>query len=86
MESFCQRFNIPLTRDQIKTVPYYRPAQDTPEMKYMRARRDALGGVLPSRRNDFESLKTPTLDSLAGQLKSSGKREISTMNYIFVNV
>ena len=78
MESFCQRFNIPLTRDQIKTVPYYRPAQDTPEMKYMRARRDALGGVLPSRRNDFESLKTPTLDSLAGQLKSSGKREIST--------
>jgi pyruvate dehydrogenase E1 component len=78
MLSFRDRFNIPLNDDQLKTVPYYRPHEDSPEMKYMRARRDSLGGVLPSRRADFEALETPVLEALASQLKSSGKREVST--------
>ena len=78
MMSFRDRFSIPLNDDQLKTVPYYRPHEDSPEMKYMRARRDSLGGVFPSRRADFTALDVPKLEALGGQLKSSGKREIST--------
>lgn len=78
MLAFRDRFNIPLTDEQVKQVPYYRPAEDTPEMKYMRAKRHALGGELPYRRATFKPLLTPALDIMAGQLKSSGKRKIST--------
>ena len=78
MKSFRDRFSIPLNDDQLKSVPYFRPHEDSPEMKYMRARRDSLGGAFPARRADFEALNTPELDALGGQLKSSGKREIST--------
>ena len=74
MKSFRDRFSIPLNDDQLKSVPYFRPHEDSPEMKYMRARRDSLGGVFPARRADFEALATPSLDALSGQLKSSGKR------------
>ncbi len=78
LQSFRDRFNIPLSDEQLKSVPYYRPHQDSPEMKYMRDRRTVLGGHFPARRADFEALETPRLERLSGQLKSSGKREIST--------
>ena len=47
-------------------------------MVYMRKRREALGGFIPSRKNDFDALEVPGLEALKSQLKSSGKREIST--------
>ncbi|MEH6650484.1 MAG: pyruvate dehydrogenase (acetyl-transferring), homodimeric type [Motiliproteus sp.] len=75
---FRDRFNIPLDDDQLKSTPYYRPAPDSPELKYMMGRREKLGGVYPQRRSDFEALEVPSLDALGGQLKSSGKRELST--------
>ena len=75
---FRDRFNIPLDDDQLKTTPYYRPAPDSPELKYMMGRREKLGGVYPQRRNDFEALEIPPLDDLGGQLKDSGKRTLST--------
>ncbi len=78
LRKFRDRFAIPLTDEQLEQVPYYRPASDSPEMKYMRKRREELGGMLPARRADFEALQAPTLDDLKGQLKGSGEREIST--------
>lgn len=76
--SFRDRFNIPLTDEQLKSVPYYRPAPDSPEMKYMNERRKSLGGYFPARRTDFEQLPAPELDMFSNQLKSSGKRKFST--------
>jgi len=78
LRKFRDRFAIPLTDEQLEQVPYYRPAPDSPEMKYMFKRRAELGGFLPARRADFEALTVPTLDDLKGQLKGSGEREIST--------
>ncbi|MCW9053985.1 MAG: pyruvate dehydrogenase (acetyl-transferring), homodimeric type [Motiliproteus sp.] len=75
---FRDRFNIPLDDEQLKTVPYYRPSPDSPELKYMMGRRQALGGCYPQRRSDFEALDIPSLDALGSQLKDSGKRELST--------
>ncbi|WP_424398992.1 pyruvate dehydrogenase (acetyl-transferring), homodimeric type [Motiliproteus coralliicola] len=75
---FRDRFSIPLDDDQLKTTPYYRPSPDSPELKYMMGRREKLGGMYPQRRNDFEALQIPSLEDLGGQLKDSGKRELST--------
>lgn len=78
LKDFRDRFNIPLSDDQLKEVPYYRPAPDSPEMKYMFERRKSLGGFYPVRRTEFEKLETPALTDFEGQLKDSGKRASST--------
>ena len=78
LKRFRDRFAIPLSDEDLKDVPYYKPAPDSPEMVYMCKRREQLGGFIPSRRADFDALDVPALDALKSQLKSSGKREIST--------
>jgi pyruvate dehydrogenase E1 component len=78
LKKFRDRFAIPIADDELKNVPYYRPAPDSPEMVYMLKRREQLGGLIPSRKADFDALEVPSLDELKSQLKSSGKREIST--------
>ncbi|GGO82615.1 pyruvate dehydrogenase E1 component [Marinobacterium nitratireducens] len=78
LKAFRDNFNIPLSDDQLKDVPYYRPSPESPEMKYMFERRKSLGGFYPTRRSEFEKLETPALDAFSGQLKSSGERELST--------
>ncbi len=76
--AFRDRFNIPLSNDQISEAPYYRPPDDSPELQYMKARREALGGALPARRQRCDALKVPDISTFDAQLKSSGEREIST--------
>lgn len=78
LKTFRDRFNIPITDDKLESVPYYRPAEDSLEMKYLRKRREALGGPVPARRSVAQELKIPSLDAFAGQLKSTNDREIST--------
>jgi len=78
LKNFRDRFGIPISDDELKSVPYYRPAPDSPEMVYMQKRRSALSGYLPSRDGEFEAMKVPALETFKGQLKSSGERQIST--------
>jgi pyruvate dehydrogenase E1 component len=78
LKAFRDRFDIPIGDDELKNVPYYRPPADSPEMRYMRERRAALGGPIPKRRAAMELLETPPLTAFGNQLKSSGTREIST--------
>jgi len=75
---FRDRFKIPVTDQQVKDLEYLRPADDSIEVKYMHARRKALGGYLPKRRDKSEKLQTPELGLFKKQLASSGDREIST--------
>jgi len=83
LKKFRDRFGVPISDEDLKSVPYYRPAEDSPEMVYMRKRREKLGGFLPARQADFEALKIPELDSFSAQLKTTGKREISsTMAFV----
>ena len=83
LKKFRDRFGVPISDEDLKSVPYYRPAEDSPEMVYMRKRREKLGGFLPARQADFEALKIPVLDSFGAQLKATGKREISsTMAFV----
>jgi len=78
LKHFRDRFAVPIPDSELAGLPYYRPAPDSPEMKYMHAQRKRLGGYLPSRKDDFEALETPTLEALKGQLKGTGERRIST--------
>jgi pyruvate dehydrogenase E1 component len=78
LRRFRDRFGIPITVEQLETVPYYRPAEDSPELTYMNRRRESLGGPLPARKSEFEAMDIPDLSVFDKQLASSGKREIST--------
>jgi pyruvate dehydrogenase E1 component len=78
VKAFRDRFNIPVADDKLDEVPFYHPGPDSAEVKYMKARREALGGALPQRRRKSESLPVPELAVFDRLLKSSGEREIST--------
>jgi pyruvate dehydrogenase E1 component len=78
LKTFRDRFNIPVSDDDIASVPYYRPADDSEEIRYLRERRKALGGYLPQRRTSAPPLQVPGLDAFAALLESTGDREIST--------
>lgn len=85
IRNFRDRFDIPVSDDDIENIPYYRPAEDSPEMQYMKARREALGGSLPARRPEREPLEIPPLSSFEALLKDSGERELST-TMVFVRM
>ena len=78
LKAFRDRFDIPISDQELENVPYYRPPPDSPEMRYMNERRQALGGIIPTRRAQMEALETPPLTAFGNHLKSSGTREIST--------
>ncbi len=78
LKEFRDRFNIPIPDDKIASAPYYKPAPDSPEMQYLHARRKALGGYLPNRRRNANSLPIPALDTFKALLGGSGEREMST--------
>jgi pyruvate dehydrogenase E1 component len=78
LRQFRDRFNIPLSDDELEDMPFYKPADDSPEMKYLMERRNALGGHLPIRYDDAETLSIPDLDTFKALLEGSGEREMST--------
>ncbi|KQU81672.1 MULTISPECIES: pyruvate dehydrogenase (acetyl-transferring), homodimeric type [unclassified Rhizobacter] len=80
VRAFRDRFNIPIPDDKLAEIPFYKPADDTPEMQYLHARRKALGGYLPHRRTKAdEQLKVPELETFKAVLEPTAEgREIST--------
>ncbi|MEW8621196.1 MAG: pyruvate dehydrogenase (acetyl-transferring), homodimeric type [Candidatus Thiodiazotropha endolucinida] len=78
LKAFRDRFNIPISDDQIGAAPFYKPPTDSPEMQYMHQRRQDLGGFLPQRRTKVEPLQVPALDEFKTLLEGSGDRDQST--------
>ncbi|MDO9115772.1 MAG: pyruvate dehydrogenase (acetyl-transferring), homodimeric type [Polaromonas sp.] len=80
IKAFRDRFNIPIPDSQLPDVPFYKPADDTPEMKYLHERRKALGGYLPHRRTKAdESFTAPSLETFKAVIEPTPEgREIST--------
>ncbi|RMX00411.1 pyruvate dehydrogenase (acetyl-transferring), homodimeric type [Allofranklinella schreckenbergeri] len=74
------RFGIPIPDSELDKLPYYKPADDTPEMKYLHERRKALGGYLPQRRTEStERFTVPSLETFKAILEPTAEgREIST--------
>ncbi len=78
MIAFKNRFNIPLSDEDAAAAKYYRPPEDSEEMRYLRERRKALGGYLPQRKPLAAPLEVPDLTLFEPLLKGSGEREMST--------
>ena len=78
LREFRSRFGIPIPEDRIDEAPFYRPPEDSPEMKHLVARREALGGFLPARRVRAEPLPTPGKEGFAELMEGSGEREVAT--------
>jgi pyruvate dehydrogenase E1 component len=74
------RFGIPIPDDKLHDVPFYKPADDAPEMKYLHERRKQLGGYLPQRRRKADdNLPVPELSAFQAMLDATAEgREIST--------
>jgi len=77
LRSFRDRFNIPVTDEQLPQLPFCRPAEDSQEMKYLRERMAAMGTV-PVRKPVAQPLQIPGLDAFEVLLKGTEEREIST--------
>jgi pyruvate dehydrogenase E1 component len=83
--AFRDRFELPLTDEQVRDAEYLKPPDDTAEMQYLRECREALGGFLPARRQKAGALPVPELDLFSSQLEGTGEREISTtMSFVRV--
>ncbi len=78
LKKFRDRFDLPLTDEQVENLSFYKPAADSPEMKYMTERRAAMGGFVPQRRRKGNELKIPELSAFENMLGATGEREIST--------
>ncbi|MAW42629.1 MAG: pyruvate dehydrogenase (acetyl-transferring), homodimeric type [Gammaproteobacteria bacterium TMED243] len=83
LKYFRDRFDVPLSDDQLQDVPYYRPAADSSEMQYLRQSRERLGGFMPRRLVDQETLTVPPLSAFKAQIGGTGEREVSsTMAFV----
>ena len=78
IKSFRDKFNIPVTDDEIESIPYVRPADDSPEIQYLKKTRESLGGPIPRRRNTSKILPLPNESAFAKLYEGTGERKIST--------
>jgi pyruvate dehydrogenase E1 component len=81
--AFRDRFALPLSDEDVIGLRFYRPVDDAPEMRYLHARRERLGGYLPVRKTEAARLPVPPRAAFAKILEGSGGREQSTtMQYV----
>jgi pyruvate dehydrogenase E1 component len=79
VKAFRDRFKLPVADADLEKLPYLTFPEGSPELNYMRERRMALGGYLPSRRATAEALPVPPLSAFDALLKAGGEgREFST--------
>ena len=81
--AFRNGFNLPLSDEQAASLAFYKPADDSPEMVYMRQRRQALGGAMPRRSSQAAAVPVPALAGYAGfALQANGKEMSTTMAFV----
>ena len=78
IKSFRDRFDIPVSDEDIEELPYVRPKEDSPEIKYLKETREKLGGPVPKRRALTETLKLKNKDTFKVLHEGSGDRKVST--------
>jgi len=83
--AFRDRFAVPLSNEDVQKLRFVKPPEDSAEMKYMHARRQALGGYLPARAPKGPPLPAPKIESVAKYLEGTHDREQST-TMIFVQL
>jgi pyruvate dehydrogenase E1 component len=83
LRAFRTRFNIPISDHDISKAPFYRPAEDSVEIKYLRERRESLGGYVPSRRSNGSPLKAVPSDLFEEfNTGTDGRKASTTMVFV----
>ncbi|HKO88983.1 MAG TPA: pyruvate dehydrogenase (acetyl-transferring), homodimeric type [Burkholderiales bacterium] len=83
IRAFRDRFNIPIPDDKLEELPFYMPPADSPEMQYLHARRQALGGYIPQRRPKAAVVpEVPALDVFDALLKANDREISTTMAFV----
>ncbi|MCH7770540.1 MAG: pyruvate dehydrogenase (acetyl-transferring), homodimeric type [Bacteroidetes bacterium] len=85
MKEFRSRFGIPISDEQIAKMPFFKPDENDAEMKYLKERREALGGFVPSRKTDIRPIKTPPESIFEEFYKGTDGREVSS-TMVFVRI
>jgi pyruvate dehydrogenase E1 component len=78
LKAFRDRFSLPISDEMVGNLQFYKPPLDGPEMTYLRARRAALGGCLPSRRRTADPVTVPDIESYAKFAVQADGKEMST--------
>ncbi len=78
LHHFRDRFNIPISDETLAEAPFYRPAEDSEEIKYLKARRNGLGGYVPYRSSNPPEFIMPDNEIFEESFAGSGTREIAT--------
>ncbi|OGT36324.1 MAG: pyruvate dehydrogenase (acetyl-transferring), homodimeric type [Gammaproteobacteria bacterium RBG_16_51_14] len=78
LKAFRDRFNIPISDAEVADAPFYKPADDSPEIQYVKERRKALGGYFCNNRVKAPALEIPPLSIHQKLLDGTGVRELST--------
>ncbi len=78
LREFRTRFGIPISDDEIAKAPFYRPAEDSPEIIYLKKRRKELGGYIPKRHVAAQPVHTPSEDLFKEFYEGTGERGVST--------
>ena len=76
--AIARNLGIPLDEEAIKQAQYFKPSETSPEIQYLKARRQELGGPLPERLSECEKIAPPPLASFDSLTKSGGNRSQST--------
>ena len=76
--NFRSKFDIPIRDEDCIRAPFYKPSENSEEIKYLKERREALGGFIPERFTDNKKLSTPPLSNFKELLDGSNNRQIST--------
>ena len=85
LRAFRDRFSLPLTDDDIEAVRFYSPGAESPEIKYLHARREKLGGFLPARSVECTAVPVPPIAAFSRLLEGTRDREQST-TMVFVQM
>lgn len=78
LRRFRGRFDVPIDEDSVGSAPFFRPEEDSEEARYLHARRQALGGPFPQRREEAPSLEPPGDELYEEFFQGSGDREVAT--------
>ena len=85
LKEFRTRFGIPISDEEVAKAPFYRPDDNSPEMRYLQERRKELGGYLPLRKTDVRPIKTPPEDIFEEFYKGTEGRDVSS-TMVFVRI
>ncbi len=77
LREFRTRFGLPISDEEIDRIPFYRPPEDSPEMKYLMERRGELGGCVPTRRTEYIPVEMPA-DKIFQEFNAGSDRPVST--------